>query len=590
MNSTEEYWSRFWRQRQSRRRALAGTGAGIAGVAGFALVGCGDDDDDDDDGNGSGGSPTAAGTPSEGETPTGASPVRGGTHVANQTSPHRDVMDPHTSLAQAAYFYTHIGNLAVRANRDATELGGELVESWEIPGDGTEILLTIRSDVMWHDKPPTSGRAMTSEDIAYNIVRISGKLDPDNIGRYQRRSLVPNLDDAEAVDESTVRVTLTAPHSAFLRGLGDWRNTMIPQDFAESSTFEDPSTLVGSGAWIMESFDNEVSARFAPNPNYWEPDYPYLDAIEWVWLPDASGAVSAFGRGDIDYIGAQEKITYDTVRQTAPNAREESWVFGSWDHFRFNCTRPPFDNPMVRQAIQRVMDIQTMGNRFYGEDRWNFTGPLSHAFPEAFTPDEIIALPQYNPDEKEAAIEDARQLMSAAGHEGGAFSFNLVPSRNVGVSYDNAIRLADDLQEAFPDMSPNLDIPPDFTTFGLRQVDGDFDIISYTLFPAPDALLEMHQNYASDGSRNYGKFASDEVDSLLAQAQNQLDEDERTQTLKEAQTLLIEEEVPMVLTLAPLFTVMFAEKVRGMEGYGRRIGGGSFDTLAAVRHMWFDES
>src|SRR5690606_25944243 len=106
-----------------------------------------------------------------------------------------------------------------------------------------------------------------------------------------------------------------------------------------------------------------------------------------------------------------------------------------------------------------------------------------------------------NPDEKDAAIEEARQLMSAAGHEGGAFSFNIVPSRNVGVSYDNAIRLADDLQDAFPDMQPNIDIPPDFTTFGLRQVDGDFDLISYTLFPVPDALLEMTQNYASDGSR-----------------------------------------------------------------------------------------
>jgi hypothetical protein len=36
---------------------------------------------------------------------------------------------------------------------------------------------------------------------------------------YQRRSTLPNLDRATAVDASTVSVKLTAPHSGFLPGL-----------------------------------------------------------------------------------------------------------------------------------------------------------------------------------------------------------------------------------------------------------------------------------------------------------------------------------------------------------------------------------
>src|SRR5690606_3588723 len=64
------YWDAANR-RVSRRGVLRGGAVGTAGVAGFALVGCGDDDDDD------GGSATPGGDSTPGGQTPAASPTQG---------------------------------------------------------------------------------------------------------------------------------------------------------------------------------------------------------------------------------------------------------------------------------------------------------------------------------------------------------------------------------------------------------------------------------------------------------------------------------------------------------------------------------
>ena len=38
------------------------------------------------------------------------------------------------------------------------------------------------------------------------------------------------------------------------------------------------------------------------NPNYWEAGLPYLDAVKFVFLPDASTQVAALKSGSVDFI------------------------------------------------------------------------------------------------------------------------------------------------------------------------------------------------------------------------------------------------------------------------------------------------
>ena len=82
------YWTKVLDHRVSRRAMLRGAGVAGIGLAGAALIGCGDDDDDDDGGGGGGGGGGSGGgtTPSASQPDSGVK--RGGTlRVSNSGDP-----------------------------------------------------------------------------------------------------------------------------------------------------------------------------------------------------------------------------------------------------------------------------------------------------------------------------------------------------------------------------------------------------------------------------------------------------------------------------------------------------------------------
>lgn len=137
--------------------------------------------------------------------------------------------------------------------------------------------LTVQPNAKWHNKPPVNGRQVDAQDIAYNLLRITGALEPDEgqRARYQRRSTLTGMENAEAVDNEVVRVTFDRPTGTFLGGLSDFRNLMAPRDFLDGGgEYEDTPSVVGSGPFIIESFKGDERATWVRNPDYWRPGLP----------------------------------------------------------------------------------------------------------------------------------------------------------------------------------------------------------------------------------------------------------------------------------------------------------------------------
>ncbi|HWO94491.1 MAG TPA: ABC transporter substrate-binding protein [Dehalococcoidia bacterium] len=573
------YWQRVSRRRISRRAAFRATAATGAGLSAMALVGCGDDDDDDAEEQG----------PATGEARDEGEPVPGGTSRAGQTMAFNDVLDPHTSLALGAVMWSYIGNTALRLNREATQLEPELVASWEIPGDGTEIILTAQQGVQWHDKPPVSGRAFDAEDVAFNLMRIAGLLNPDEAARFQRRTDLIGMNRAEAVDAQTTRVVMDRPASTFLNGLTDFRNSFIPRDFLEKGgKLEDTPSLIGSGAFVLDTWQDGQRAVLAKNPNYFKAGMPYLDAVEWTWIPDRLSLLTAFSNGDVDFFVSPTKVERETASRTANDMQEENWVYSNWNHLRFNTAREPFGDPRVRRALFLALDYKAMADAYYGDGYWDFTGPGSAAFPEGIPSDEISQLPGWRSDGKDEDIATAKQLMEDAGFPEGNISFKILvggPTQD-SVFYDYSIRAIDQWKQVWPAMDAQVDLPPDFATFGLRQVRRDFDVIAYVIYPQPDILLDLISQYSETGSRNYGSFVDPRVDQLLTTAFSQLDFEERSATLREVQDYLINEQMATITVNQPRLVTLFTSRVRGMTEFGGQADGGLFDVLRHTEHMW----
>ncbi len=585
--------SDYWQRRHpglSRRRFLtSGAAAGI-GTAGLGLVGCGGDDDD----GGAGDTPATAGISlptTVAQATTAAQPVKGGTLKMPILLTADDVWDPHLSLTSAGLIWEVIGNQAVHMLPDGSGLKGELVEKWEIPADGREIILHVRPNVNWHNKPPTNGRAFTAEDLAYNINRITGKYAPDKVALYSRRSTLPNLDEAVAIDNATVRVKLTAPSSGFMNGLADFRNNIAPKDFIENGgDFKDATKLVGTGAFTIDSWSIKQKAVLSAVPGNWQSPLPYLDKIEMIQYSDRLSAQAAFAKGDIDMFESPNKPEREALKKLTDNYREEKWVSNLWGHFRFNSARAPFDDMRIRRAIFMAIDYKNISDSFYGAGYWDWSGPLT-GFPEAIPSSEIAKTAGYNPDTKEADRKTAKDLMTAAGFPSGDITFKFLPSSNVPTSanYEAVVRAMDDLKKLWPAINVSIDAPADAPAFAAQQVKGEWDCISYAIGGFSDAVTEVEAHYGSKGSRNYGKYVNASVDDGIAKAAAELDSAKRKELLIGVQKTLIDE-MPMARFNAIAATVWYGKQVKGATGYGLVTGTGAYEVRYNLKDVWLERS
>jgi peptide/nickel transport system substrate-binding protein len=574
-----EYWDRPV-GRLGRRRVLA-----LGGSAAFAaaLAGCGGGDDKGSSSGTTSGTTAAGG--SGGATTTEVK--RGGKYRQGSTITVDDIYDPHVSVNLAAVLWSFMGDQMVRYTPDLSKILPELAQTWEIPGDGTEIVFHTRPDAKWHNKPPTNGRNFTAEDVAFNLERITGRLNPDKVAQFSRRSTLPNLDKAVAVDATTTKVTLTAPSASFINGLCDFRNTLIPKDYVMGGgDFIKPTQLVGTGAWVADSWDISSKSVMKPFTEYWDKGKPYLDQIEVTTFADRLSYQTAFSKGDVDDFNSPNKAERDSLKVLVKNYREEKWVQGLVRTFRLNSVRPAaFADQRVRKAIFLALDYKAMMDDSAGPGYWTWSGPLS-VFPEAIPADDIAKMPGYNPATKAADRKTANDLLTAAGFPGGrGLAFKIMPS---SAQETDSVHAIDDLKSTFPNIQVELDIASDSVAFNRRMVAGEFDAIAFNLGTASDPIIELEGQYGSKGSRNYQKFKDDQVDALLAKAQSQLDANARKQTMLDLQQRLIDAATYIKFANANA-VIWYAPHVKGAEKYGLAYGTSTYDYRYVMKNVWVDK-
>ena len=189
------------------------------------------------------------------------------------------------------------------------------------------MIIKTRQGVKWHNKPPINGRAFVAEDAANNLMQIAAKLDPENAAQYHSRSTLIGMDRAEAIDDSTVKVTFEHPTSPFLAGVSNYRSQFAPPELEDAGgDWTDGASLIGTGPFIIEEFQNDVKITFAANPDYWVPGEPALDGQETVWVPDNTTAVTSLAQGDIHTLGTLSRPDRETLQKLDPDVREERWV------------------------------------------------------------------------------------------------------------------------------------------------------------------------------------------------------------------------------------------------------------------------
>jgi ABC-type transport system substrate-binding protein len=414
MSNGDNYWYRRYANRGvTRRRFVGGAAVGGAGALALGLVGCGDDDDEGGDGEGT----------STSSTQTTSQPAKGGTARLSSANNTWDTFDIDRSIfSTTAAYVLALDNLGIvhYDNFAEAKLGGGFAEKWEQVST-TQINFTVRQGLTWHDKAPLNGRAATANDIAFHIQRNKdNKLKDGTVDRstFYRGSQYQTVESVTTPDDKTVVVKFSAPNLFFLDTVaGSYAKVQAPEavDRFESEYNKlQAEQIIGTGPFELVDFKAEGTLNHKRNEKF--PASPaLLDGIKYLPLFDQAAGLAAFEQKQIDAFTPAKKAVLDDVLKRFDKQMTNNITFSANGGLILtNGEGPPWNNPQLNQAIQRMVDRRAFVSQLL-QGLGGIYGAINPAqAPFSIKESELVTLPGYLED-RSKDVADAKALWNAGG-------------------------------------------------------------------------------------------------------------------------------------------------------------------------------
>ena len=163
----------------------------------------------------------------------------------------------------------------------------ELALTWSSNDDLSEWTLALREGVTFHD-----GSDFNADDVVYSINRM---IDPEFDSPV--RAVLGVIKAVEAIDDYTVKLSLTTGEADLPSLLADYRALMTPVD----SQATIGKTPIGTGPFKMDTFDPEGTTVLVANENYFL-GKPQLSKIEIITFADSQSAAQALSGDQVDLL------------------------------------------------------------------------------------------------------------------------------------------------------------------------------------------------------------------------------------------------------------------------------------------------
>src|SRR5713226_3097760 len=237
----------------------------------------------------------------------------------------------------------------------------DLATEWAWNEDGTALTFKLRQGVKWHD-----GRPFTAQDVKCTWDLLQDKV-PDKLRLNPRKSSYDNVAEVITSGDYEVTFQLKRPQPAFPMLLAGGFSVIYPCHVSASEMRQHP---IGTGPFKFVEFKPNEDIKVTRNPDYWKPDRPYLDGVEYTIIRDPATALLAFisGKFDMTFPFDLSVPQFNDMRGQMPQAIcELTPVGGVNGHLLINRDNPPFNNPDLRRAMalsidrKAFVDILTQG-------------------------------------------------------------------------------------------------------------------------------------------------------------------------------------------------------------------------------------
>lgn len=461
-------------------------------------------------------------------------PVQGGTLTAALTG-NPSSMDP-----AGAGIYTSLQVIDNIFSKLITmdEKGGlipELATKWTMD-DPTTYSFDLREGVKFHN-----GETFSADDVKYTFERI---LAPATASTYA--TLFASLKSVEVVSPTRVVFHLSEPFAPFLTNVAQNGQIMNKKAVESADPTRNP---VGTGPFIFVEWVQSDHITLKKNPNYFMPSQPYVDKIDFRFLEVNKSRIEALRSGQLDWVDAVPLNELKTLAADPQYNHVTSKVAGIPDFIVLNCSKAPFNNKALRQAIAAAVDRKEILDIAYfgaGEEGFMEVPSGSPWFG---------GKPPYKsgPD-----LAVAKAKMKEAGYENGLdVTFLSLPQ------YPELEKTGVVLKAQLAKIGINVTIEQlEVTVWFDRYAKGNFDLTSAYWSGTIDPDTFYSTQLVSTSPTNYAKYTNADVDRLSQQAKTESDQAKRKALYEEIRAIVWEDS-PIVFAHYETLNYLMSKNVHG---------------------------
>jgi oligopeptide transport system substrate-binding protein len=415
-----------------------------------------------------------------------------------------------------------------------------LASRWEISLDGKIYTFHLRTNAQW-----STGERITSHDVVYswfrvlepatasdyvgNLFYIKGAED-FHLGKTKRREDV----GIKALDEHTLEVQLVNPTAFFLDLCAFPTQAVVHRGTIEKHKEQwlKARPLPVSGAYELVSWKLNDRIRLKKNPRYWDAVNTSIETVDLFPVNSPNTALNLFVNGEVDIVWDKDVVPTELLDVLTRRKDFHRFNYLGTYFFRFNVTRPPFNDVRVRKALALAVDRSRIDSILKGSGNVaNFYVPplANYKSPEGLTYDPALA----------------RQLLKEAGFEAGNGFRRFEYMFNTSRDHE---KIAVQLQAMWKqELGIDVDLRSvEWKVYLNAQSSLDYDLSRSAWigdYADPNTFLDM---FMSNNPNNRTGWKNDRYEELMRKANATAEVQARAKLLQEAERILIREEIPVV--------------------------------------------
>ncbi|EKZ6354882.1 TPA: oligopeptide ABC transporter substrate-binding protein OppA [Klebsiella aerogenes] len=423
----------------------------------------------------------------------------------------------------------------------------------------------LRPGITWSD-----GSAITAQDIVWSWQRLVTPTTASPYASYPGNMHIVNARDisegkqppetlgVKALDDTTLQVTLNQPNAAFLAMLA--HPSLVPIDKVLVERFGDkwtkPEHIVTSGPYTLSKWVVNERIVAQRNPKYWDNEHTVINKVTYLPITSEAADVNRYKAGEIDIVYTVPVNQFALLKKTMGSQLNVAPQLATY-YYELNTTKPPFNDPRVRRALNMGLDKDIIADKVMGQGQrpaWLISQPDIGGV--------TLKQPDYASWPRDKRIAEAKKLLNEAGfNESHPLVFNLL--YNTSETHQRIAIAASSMWKKNLGVEAKLQ-NQEWKTMLDTMHTHNFDAVRYAWIADYDDAASFLNNFRTGDSENTSQYSNPAYDKALHDAAKAADTAARGKFYQQAEDLLAED-VPAIPVYHYVRTHLVKPWVGGFE-------------------------